>query len=139
MGRYEDIINLPHHVSRKHPKMSIYARSAQFAPFAALVGYSEAIYEEGRLTTDKVIIDDEQKNILDIKLQILNSNINRKMEVEFEYFVPDEKKNGGKYVNKVGIIRKIDFNYRKIIFEDKTDLKIDNIINITCDIFNKIY
>ena len=42
-GKYDDIINLPHHVSRKHKQMSLEARSAQFAPFAALVGYDDAV------------------------------------------------------------------------------------------------
>lgn len=42
MGNYDDIINLPHHVSVKHPKMSMYNRAAQFSPFAALTGYEKA-------------------------------------------------------------------------------------------------
>ncbi len=45
MGNYDDIINLPHHVSKRHPQMSMWNRAAQFAPFAALTGYEESIKE----------------------------------------------------------------------------------------------
>ena len=45
MDNYEDIINLPHHVSKRHPQMSMWNRAAQFAPFAALTGYEDAIQD----------------------------------------------------------------------------------------------
>ena len=48
MGEYDDIINLPHHVSKKHPQMSMWHRAAQFAPFAAVRGYAEAVKEAER-------------------------------------------------------------------------------------------
>ena len=73
--QYDDIINLPHHVSKKHPQMSLYARSAQFAPFAALTGYEDAIKETSRETSEKIDIDDELKSILDSKLQIIMEQI----------------------------------------------------------------
>ncbi|MBR6033315.1 MAG: hypothetical protein IKP28_00950 [Clostridia bacterium] len=44
-NKYDDIINLPHHISKKHMQMSLDARAAQFAPFAALTGYEEAVEE----------------------------------------------------------------------------------------------
>lgn len=91
-GEYDDIINLPHHVSKKHPHMSIEARSAQFAPFAALVGYGDVVKETERVTYDKVEIDEELMFILDSKLQILKEKIPSKPLVEIRYFVPDLKK-----------------------------------------------
>lgn len=91
-GEYDDIINLPHHVSKKHPHMSIEARSAQFAPFAALVGYGDVVKETERVTYDKVEIDEELMFILDSKLQILKEKISSKPLVEIRYFVPDLKK-----------------------------------------------
>ncbi len=57
MEKYADIINLPHHVSKKHPQMSIEARSAQFAPFAALVGYGDEVKE-----TEKIVEEEWNKN-----------------------------------------------------------------------------
>ena len=49
--KYDDIINLPHYISKKHPQMSMEERAAQFAPFAALVGYEDAVEETARITT----------------------------------------------------------------------------------------
>lgn len=70
-SKYDDIINLPHHVSTKHPQMSLEARSAQFAPFAALTGYKDEVEEAGRLTDKRLDLDEEAKKILDGKMQII--------------------------------------------------------------------
>ena len=106
---YDEIINLPHHVSKKHPPMSLYARSAQFAPFAALTGYEDAVRETAREVGERIEIDDELKNILDGKIQILTEQIKKKPEVIFTYFIPDLTKDGGAYVSVTGIVKKIDF------------------------------
>ena len=89
---YDDIINLPHYVSKKRPQMSIEARSAQFAPFAALTGYDEQVKETARLTNERRDIDESLKIILDEKLQIIEEKILSKPLVTFTYFVPDSKK-----------------------------------------------
>lgn len=128
--RYDDIINLKHHVSKKHPQMSLYARSAQFAPFAALTGYEEAVRETAREIGDRIEIDEELKNILDAKIQILNEQIKKKPEVVFTYFVPDLIKEGGKYVSVTGIVKKIDLYNQNIILEDKNEIPINEIIDI---------
>ena len=85
--KYDDIINMPHHVSKKHPQMSLYARSAQFAPFAALTGYEEAVKETARETENELDIDDELKEILDDKLQLIIEQKDNKPEVSITYFV----------------------------------------------------
>lgn len=54
MGKYDDIINLPHHVSVKHPRMSMNNRAAQFSPFAAPTGYEKAI-EEARKKQEEIV------------------------------------------------------------------------------------
>lgn len=113
MGKYDDIIDLPHHVSKIHPQMSIWDRSAQFAPFAALTGHEEAIAETARLTNEWHEPDEDKKRELDEKMNELmmlyrkrnfNSDslydenvINTMAENYFEvtYFVPDEHKDGG--------------------------------------------
>ncbi len=133
---YDDIINLPHHVSKNHPPMSLYARSAQFAPFAALTGYEEAVKETARETGDRIEIDEELKKILDEKIQILIENKKQRNELTFTYFIPDSTKEGGKYISIVGIVKKIDTYNQNIILEDKTEIPIDEIIDISGKIFN---
>ena len=131
--RYDDIINMEHHVSEVHPPMSLYARSAQFAPFAALTGYEDSIKETGREVSKKIEIDDELKDILDSKLQLLIEKVKYMPEVTFTYFFPDLKKDGGKYITKEGIVKKIDI-YRQIIrLADETEIPIDDIIDISGD------
>lgn len=133
---YEDIINLPHHVSIKHPHMTKSARAAQFAPFAALTGHSEAIKETERLTTKRIELDNDLKIILDNKLQLILDNIKNNHEVSFTYFVNDTLKSGGKYITITGIVKKIDTVNNYIILSDKTKIPINEIININSNLFN---
>ena len=56
MNKYEDIINMPHHISKKHPRLSMEQRAAQFAPFAALTGYEEQVMETARVTENRIDI-----------------------------------------------------------------------------------
>ena len=129
-GKYDDIINLPHHVSKKHPRMSLEARSAQFAPFAALTGYDEIIRETARLTNQRIEVNEELKAILDEKLQILREQIHTKPNVTITYFVPDLKKDGGKYVTVTGNVIKIDNYKQKILLEKNIQVPISEIIEI---------
>ena len=131
---YEDIINLPHHTSKKHPRMSLEARSAQFAPFAALTGYDEILIETARLTNEKIEIDETIKVIIDSKLQLIKEHIKEMPLVTFMYFVPDLKKEGGKYVTLTGNVRKIDEYSNVVVLEDKTEIPINDIIDIRVDI-----
>lgn len=133
--QYDDIINLPHHVSKKHPQMSLYARSAQFAPFAALTGYEDAIKETARETADRIDIDEEFKNILDSKLQIILENIIKKPEITITYFIKDKNKQGGSYSTITGFVKKIDYDTQIIYFIDGKQIPINDIIDISGDIF----
>lgn len=137
ISKYDDIINLPHHVSKKHPQMSIESRSAQFAPFAALTGHSDAIKETARLTDERIEINEELKTIIDKKLQIIQEQISSRPEVSITYFMPDEKKNGGKYVTVVGNVKKIDEYKQVIILTDNTIIPINEMIDVTEYIENK--
>lgn len=128
--KYDDIINLPHHVSKKHPKMSIEARSAQFAPFSALTGYDEEVKETGRLTNQRKDINEELKAILDSKLQLLVKQIDLKPKVSITYFLPDNKKEGGIYVTVKDNVRKIDEYMELIICDNGTSIPISEIIDI---------
>ncbi len=136
--QYDDIINLPHHISKKHPQMSLYARSAQFAPFAALTGYEEAVKETARETNERIDIEDELKSILDGKLQIILEQIKNHPEISITYFIADSKKNGGEYVTVTGLVKKVDLYNQYIYLIDYTEIPINEIIDISGDIF-KVY
>ena len=133
--QYDDIIDLPHHVSKKHPQMSLYARSAQFAPFAALTGYEDAVRETGRQTADRIEIEEEYKAILDSKLQIILEQISKTPEITITYFIKDQLKNGGSYSTKIGLVKKIDNDKQEICFVDNSKILINDIIDITGEIF----
>lgn len=135
---YSDIINLPHFESTKHKRMAIEARSAQFAPFAALTGYEDAIKETARLTDKRIEIDDSLKQILNNKLQYILNNIDLNPIITFTYFKKDNKKSGDKYIKKEGIIKKIDTIEGNIILKDKTKIKIEDLININSELFKNI-
>ena len=96
-NKYDDIINLPHHISKKHPQMTLEARAAQFAPFAALTGYDDEIRETARLTNRRIDLDEEAKSILDNKIKIILEQISQRPTVSLTYFIPDLKKDGGKF------------------------------------------
>lgn len=137
MNNYDDIINLNRPVS-KYKHMTIEERSAQFAPFAALVGYDNAVKETARLTENKIELNDEQQDMLNFKLRYLYDNINNKNEVTITHFVKDNKKVGGKYINTTGIIKQIDPVQENIKLNNNVIIYMNDIINITGDIFNDI-
>lgn len=129
-NKYDNIIKLSHHISNKHAQMSIEARAAQFAPFAALTGYNDKIKETARLTNKKIELDEDSKSILDRKIQILLNKISTKPTVSITYFMPDSKKDGGKYVTTTGIIKKLDRYNHVIILEDKIEILLNDILLI---------
>lgn len=137
-NNYEDIIDMPHHTSSKHPRMTIEARSAQFAPFSALTGYNEAVKETARVTEEKIEIDDGLKIVINNKLQIINNNIKDNPKVSITYFIKDKNKEGGKYITIRGTIKKLDSIKELVILEDKTIIPIKDIINITSSLFSSL-
>ncbi|MBQ7795600.1 MAG: hypothetical protein IJ374_03455 [Lachnospiraceae bacterium] len=132
---YSDIINLPHHVSKTHPRMSLHDRAAQFSPFAALTGYDAAIKETARWTDEKIDLDETSKVSLDEKLLMIMAKLSEKPMVAFTYFQKDERKAGGSYETTEGRIRKIDFYERVIIMEDHSKIRIEDIIDIDSELF----
>lgn len=132
--KYDDIINLPHHVSKTHPPMDIMDRAAQFSPFAALTGYEAAAKETGRLTQPKIELDESEKQLLNEKLQLLEKNLTMRPEIKPEvtltYFVPDSKKDGGAYHTVSDKIQKIDPYKRTILLDTDVEIPIENIINL---------
>lgn len=142
--KYDDIINLPHHVSVRHPQMSLIDRAAQFSPFAALTGHDAAIKEAQRLTDEWVELDENRKELLDEKLQMIRESLSGGMggqglpEILFTYFQPDEKKSGGAYLSVQGKVKKIDEYGHQVIMEDGTVLTIEHIVDIEGELF-RIY
>ena len=135
--KYDDIINLEHHVSKKHKQMSIEETSAQFAPFAALVGYEDEVKETERITERMIEITEEIRSILDEKIHLIQNKIAEQPEVTITYFIADSKKQGGKYQTINGIIKKIDNYEKKLILTSNTEIFIKDIIEISSNIFKQ--
>ena len=133
--RYNDIINLPHHVSSTRAPMSMQDRAAQFSPFAALVGYDDEIRETGRLTDQKIELGEEQLSVLNRKYQILTQHLSDHPEVTIVYFEPDKFKSGGAYLSVTGVVKKIREYEAEIILEDGTVISIESIIEISGPLF----
>ena len=124
ISRYKDIINLPHHISKRHPRLSLEKRAAQFSPFAALTGYEEATDETSRLTDEKIELSEEDMEELNRKLQNLQG------EAVITYFVKDERKSGGSYVTIKGEVRRIDDYEKAIVMRDGSKIFVDDILDI---------
>ncbi len=138
MGKYDDIIHLPHHVSAKHPQMPALDRAAQFSPFAALTGYETAIAETARLVDRRIELDENRKEELDEKLQMAREQLALEPEIAVTYFVPDAKKDGGAYVQTIGIIKKLDDIGQRIIMKDGTVIPICDIYGLESSIFRSV-
>ena len=134
MDNYSDIINLSRPVS-KRPRMSLEQRSAQFAPFAALTGYEGQVKETARLTDKRIELNEELKEILDLKIQLIQKKIKEQPDVTITYFIPDDKKQGGKYKTVTNSVKKIDTYKNEIILIDGTTIAIDEIIDINSEIY----
>jgi hypothetical protein len=135
-GAYDDIIDLPHHVSATHPCMTAIDRAAQFSPFAALTGHDAAIKETARLTDDRIELDEYRKDALSDRLQIVADRIKEQPEIAIAYFQPDAKKNGGAYLTAVGCVKKIDRYERAVVMTDGTVISIEEIISIDGQVFD---
>ena len=135
---YDDIIHLPHHVSKRHPQMTMLNRAAQFAPFAALTGHDAAIQETARLTSSQRLLDDSDNEILDRKMAIIRSKLAESPTLTLIYFQPDEHKRGGAYKSVTGRLKKIDHYLQTLILADETTIPISSIFEIDGEIFNKM-
>lgn len=129
-GPYDDMLNLPHPTSARHPRMSLSDRAAQFAPFAALSGHSAALVETARLTDQRLELDEDEKAALDLKQQMLMDRIGEHPNVAVTWFQPDGKKAGGRYVTTTGRLKRLDEVERVLVMEDKTTVPLDDIIHI---------
>ena len=136
--QYNDIIDLPHHVSATRPRMSMIDRAAQFSPFAALTGYDAAIKETGRLTDERIELSEESRIVLDRKQQLLLDNLADHPKVTVTYFVPDERKAGGAYVTVTGRVKKVDDYQRLLLLTDGTKIPLDEILDMESELFRSL-
>lgn len=133
MNEYDDIIDLPHFVSKKHRQMPMENRAAQFAPFAALDGHEETLSETARLTSDKIFLSRYEKDRLSDRLLYA---IESRQPVNITFFRHDKLKAGGSYAVLTGVIRKVDDVSRAIILQDKSRIPLDDIHSLSGTIFN---
>lgn len=139
MREYDDIIRLPHYISKTRPHMAAIDRAAQFSPFAALTGHDAAIKETARQTDKRVELDEYVKDALRNRLQIIVNRMKEHPQIVITYFQPDGKKGGGTYVSAINKIKKINEYERIILMMDGSVIPIDDIISIEGEIFETIY
>ncbi|MBQ6655377.1 MAG: hypothetical protein IJM79_07635 [Erysipelotrichaceae bacterium] len=127
---YDDIIDLPHHVSDHHPQMSRQDRAAQFSPFAALTGYEQAVEETARRVDEKLEVGEERAQRINEGLNYLKNTVHSLPAAEITYFLKDERKQGGKYLKKVLRIAKVDEYRRMIVDTQGLKISFDDIYKI---------
>ena len=130
LHNYDDIIDLPHHVSPNRRRMSNTERGAQFSPFAALTGYEAAVEEAARSTDGKQELTEEMKAIIDAKIQAVSEHPDAEPGVTITYFKPDERKEGGAYIRVTGAVKEIDRIGKTIVLTDKTRIPMEQIREI---------
>lgn len=129
-GKYDDLLHLPHHVSKTHKPMSMEDRAAQFSPFAALTGYGAAVSEAGRLTDDAVELDENELAVLDRQLRALAQQVGQRPQVRITYFCPDSRKSGGTYVTAQGALKRIDLVERRLVLADGRTVSMDDVVRL---------
>ena len=132
--RYAQILHHPRPVSHRRLPMPVRDRAAQFAPFAALTGYDDAITEEGRLTSSKIELDENELERLDRALTYLTEHRSQRPSVTVTYFVPDEKKSGGAYISREGAFKAVDRDRRLIILTDGSAIPIPDVLMLESEI-----
>ena len=137
-SEYDDLLNLPHHTSTVQPAMPMQNRAAQFAPFAALVGYDALIRETARLTDQKVELDESVKAELNEKLRLLLELLPQQPEVTITYFQPDIRKAGGAYRTTNGIVRKFLHSENLLVMMDGSKIPVDAIAALDGSFFSAL-
>ena len=132
---YEDIVDLPPHISKKHPQPSMMDRAARFAPFAAITGYEEMVLEEARVTEERVDLDEGALSLLNEKLNMIQEFIDEEPEVTITYFEPDKKKSGGAYIDITGTVKRIDEYEHLVIMTDGKKIRIEDIYGLESYLF----
>ena len=134
-GPYDDILHLPHPTSKRHPRMPIVDRAAQFSPFAALTGHGAAIEETARVTDRRIELDEDAKEQLDQTLQLLLERIDEQPEITVTWFSPDKKKAGGQYHTATRKLKRIDSREGRLILTDGNQIPLEDLLEIRSESF----
>ena len=137
-GPYDDIINLPHPTSKRHPRMPIRDQAAIFSPFAALSGHGAAIAETARLTEQKIELDEDTKAELDRRQAVLLEHMDERPELTVTWFQRDEKKDGGAYLTTTGRLKKLRELERSLVLTDGTEIPLEDVVTLESDIFQTL-
>jgi len=132
---YEDIVNLPPHISKRHPQPSMMERAARFAPFAAITGYEEMVLEEARVTEERIDLDEGALSLLNEKLNMIQEFLDEEPEITITYFEPDKKKSGGAYVSITGTVKRIDEYEHLVLMTDGKKISINEIYDLQGELF----
>ena len=132
---YEDIIHLPHPVSRKHKPMSLHDRAAQFAPFAALTGYEDMVEETARQTDPCKDLEEDARELLDARFALLCMDGELHPQIRVTYFNADKLKDGGAYLTVSGTLQSADTEKRLIRMQDGSRISLEDIIDIDSPLF----
>ena len=131
----EELLNYPYDGVKRHPHMSNAKRAAQFAPFAALTGYEEAIEESGRITEERKEMHEDALRIIQAKTAVLCEHIKEQPYVSFTVFREDEKRNGGTYRTEEGNLKTVDEVNRLFVFTDRRRVNMDDVSAIDSPLF----
>lgn len=135
--KYDDLIELPHHVSSVHPRMAVQDRAAQFAPFSALTGHEEAVRETARLTRERVELDEEYRKLLDERLQLLRELLHTRPFISVTYFVADGRKAGGAYITVRDRVKKLKEYEQQLVMEEGVCIPIEDITALEGELFER--
>ena len=135
---YEDIVNLPPHISKRHPQPTMMDRAARFAPFAAITGYEEMVLEEARVTEEWVDLTESALEQLNERLVVLQEHLLEQPEITITYFKLDLRKSGGAYVEHTGIVKCIDLYEHRLVMIDGKKIGIESIYKLSGEIFNEL-
>ena len=134
-GPYDDILHLPHPTSKRHPRMPIVDRAAQFSPYAALTGHKAAIEETARVTDRRIELDEDAKEQQDQPLQLLLERMDEQPEITVTWFSPDKKKAGGQYHTATGKLKRIDTQESRLILTDGNQIPLEDLLEIRSESF----
>lgn len=137
-GPYDDIINLPHPTSKRHPRMPIHDRAAIFSPFAALSGHGAAIAETARLTERRIKLDEDSRAELDRRQAVLLEHIDEQPEITITWFQPDERKDGGAYLTTTGRLKKLRELERLLVLADGAEIPLEDVVALESGIFQTL-
>lgn len=132
---YEDIVDLPPHISKRYPQPTMMDRATRFAPFAAITGYEEMVLEEARVTEERIELEECALALLNEKLNMIQEFLDEEPVVTITYFEPDKKKDGGAYISVTGTVKRIDEYERLVIMNDGTKIRIEEIYNLQSEFF----